>query len=150
MSKKEAVDSVIHDMAHLPAGFVPLGQICGESGASALYGYVDRKFRRGDLQHGRFKCRGKLFVHKDDLDRCREEFENRKPEPKKRCDSSQQSATSQQLDAAITALVRIDNGISLMQATLDRLATAVESIATQPRTPQQELLHAISSNGFDS
>jgi hypothetical protein len=53
-------------------------------------------------------------------------------------------------DAAITALVRIDNGISLMQATLDRLATAVESIATQPRTPQQELLHAISSNGFDS
>lgn len=55
-----------------------------------------------------------------------------------------------QVEDAITALCEINNGITLMQATLERLTVAVESIATQPKTPQQELMHTFSTNGFDS
>jgi hypothetical protein len=33
---------------------------------------------------------------------------------------------------------------------LERLATAAENIATQPKTPQQELLQQFSTNGFHS
>jgi hypothetical protein len=53
-------------------------------------------------------------------------------------------------EPAITALCEINNGITLMQATLERLTVAVKSIAKQPRTSQQELMHTFSTNGFDS
>ena len=53
-----------------------------------------------------------------------------------------------QYEAAVVAICEINNGITLMQATLERLASAVESMATQPKTPQQELLATMSSNGF--
>ena len=36
-------------------------------------------------------------------------------------------------DPALVALIRIDNGLALIHATLERLANAVESIATQPK-----------------
>jgi len=37
-----------------------------------------------------------------------------------------------------------------IESILERLAVAAESLATQPQTPQQELLHAIGGNGFHS
>jgi len=37
------------------------------------------------------------------------------------------------IHAAVIALCEINNGITLMQATLERLTAAVESIATQPK-----------------
>jgi len=56
--------------------------------------------------------------------------------------------SASQLEAAVIALCEINNGITLMQATLERLTSAVESIATQPKTAQQEVLAPMSSNGF--
>ena len=41
--------------------------------------------------------------------------------------------TDRQVESAIIALCEINNGITCMQATLERLANAVESIATQPK-----------------
>ena len=37
------------------------------------------------------------------------------------------------IESAVIALCEINNGITLMQATLERLTAAVESIATQPK-----------------
>jgi hypothetical protein len=41
--------------------------------------------------------------------------------------------TDRQLESAIIAICEINNGITCMQATLERLTQAVESIATQPK-----------------
>ena len=56
-------------------------------------------------------------------------------------------------EAAVIALCEINNGITLMQATLERLALAVESIATQPRQAEQQMRREIMAacetvNGF--
>ena len=51
-------------------------------------------------------------------------------------------------DAALATLTRIDNGLALIHDTLERLANAVESIATQPKTAQHDLMGTMSSNGF--
>ena len=51
-----------------------------------------------------------------------------------------------QNEAAVIALCEINNGISLIHATLERLTAAVESIATQPkREPLEEFAN---DNGF--
>ena len=58
-----------------------------------------------------------------------------------------------QIESAILALCEINNGITLMQATLERLTQAVESIVTQPAAkacePADEF-QQFSSNGFHS
>ena len=56
-------------------------------------------------------------------------------------------APAEQYEAAVVALCEINNGITLMQVTLERLTTAVESIATQPKTPHQESMATIGGNG---
>jgi len=45
------------------------------------------------------------------------------------------NASGEQVEAAVIALCEINNGITLMQQTLERLAQAVEAMATQPREP---------------
>lgn len=42
-------------------------------------------------------------------------------------------AADRRLEGAVIALCEINNGITMMQATLERLTAAVESIATQPK-----------------
>lgn len=59
-----------------------------------------------------------------------------------------------QADASVVALYRIDNGIAYVLTVLERLTTAVESMATQPRTEEQvrEAIMTACKNadGFDS
>jgi hypothetical protein len=139
MSKKQPEDSVIHYAEHLPPGFVPLGTFCGETGSTPEYGYLDRAFRRGEFKHGRIKFRRKLYAHESDIERCLVQMD-------KKDQSDALSAVLPDRDWAadiVVALVEIAK-------TLERLATAAESIATQPKTPQQELLHTINGNGFHS
>ena len=133
MAKQEPADSVIYDVAHLPPGFVPLGKLCNESGATPLYGYIDRVFKRGELTHGRFRCRGKLFIHEEDLKRCREDFENRSEKQPPQHNTRGKQCSNEQVEAAVIALCEINNGITLMHGLLERLACAVEAIATQPK-----------------
>lgn len=53
---------------------------------------------------------------------------------------------SRQVESAVIALCEINNGITLIQATLERLVLAVESIVTKPqRDPLQEFANV---NGF--
>lgn len=62
----------------------------------------------------------------------------------KKASADQMSAG--QNEAAVIALCEINNGISLIHATLERLTAAVESIATQPkRDPLEEFAN---DNGF--
>lgn len=152
MNRNRRKESVIYDKADLPAGYVPLGTLATDTGSTPLYGYVQRAFERGDLMRSLFKCRGKRFIHQDDLDRLTAQFNARAASPQQdQCDSSTDGVASMshgQCEAAVVALCEINNGIALMQATLERLTLAVESIATQPKTAHDRLLATVDGNGF--
>ena len=142
---------IILDEKQVPHGFVPLSDF---DVSSAEHKRLSEAHNSGSIRAvkvartlGQVR-NGRVWVSKEDADNFLAGNMTKRREQAK--PTEQSAATAAQLHAAITALVRIDNGISLMQATLERLTAAVELIATQPRTPQQELLHAISSNGFDS
>jgi hypothetical protein len=51
-------------------------------------------------------------------------------------------------EGACESLSSIDSTMDEIYRVLERLTTAVESIATQPRTAQHELMGTMSSNGF--
>lgn len=55
---------------------------------------------------------------------------------------------SSHVESAVIALCEINNGITLMQATLERLTAAVESIATQPKARFEDATEA-SWNGIN-
>ena len=65
---------------------------------------------------------------------------------------SDSAPSAGQHEAAVIALCEINNGITLMQVTLERLTAAVESIATQPKYEEhlRREIHAAceTSNGF--
>jgi hypothetical protein len=94
---------------------------------------------------------GKYFIHPEDMKLLEQEWDERECEMSDEPASEQNAGIgSDRLEAAVVALCEINNGITLMQATLERLTTAVESIATQPKTAQQELLNTVNGNGFYS
>lgn len=132
-----------------------MGTLTTSGGATPFYGYVDRAFHRGDLHHGRFRCGGRLFVHKDDVERLRNQFDSRSTEPDEtpsRVNSKRRSSqcSDRQLESACESLADIATSLAGIERLLERLASAAENIATQPKTPQQELLHQFSTNGFHS
>jgi hypothetical protein len=94
---------------------------------------------------------GAVWVHKADADeylRSLSAFddEDSHATPSSTVVDSQPSATL----AAAASLASIDTTLDEIYRVLERLASAVENIATQPKTAQQELMHTFSSNGFHS
>lgn len=59
-----------------------------------------------------------------------------------------QSSTIVDMSSAVAALASIDATLDEIYRVLERLTNAVESIATQPKTAQQDVLAGIGSNGF--
>ena len=64
---------------------------------------------------------------------------------KSRSGSSEPTIESQ-AEALRELLADIAAGVGYMVKSLDRIADAAESIATQPKTPQRELMHTINGN----
>ncbi len=62
----------------------------------------------------------------------------------------QEQPSDLQYESVCESMADIAAGLGHVVTLLDRLATAVEGIATQPKTPQQELLHTMNGNGFHS
>lgn len=69
--------------------------------------------------------------------------------------SADPALADSRIESAVVALCRIDNGISLVYATLERMTSAIESLVTHPRFEQyeQQLRREIgvnceSTNGF--
>lgn len=131
MGRKERKESVICDKADLPAGYVPLGTLATDSGSTPLYGYVQRAYERGEWSRSLFRCKGKRFIHKDDLERLTTEFNARQGGDS--CDSSGNDDGDSQYVAVCVSLASIDRTLNEMHRVLERLTVAVESIATQPK-----------------
>lgn len=62
--------------------------------------------------------------------------------------SKSQPAVDLQYESVCESLADIASGMGYVVQLLERLAAATENIATQPKTPHQELMQAIGSNGF--
>ena len=145
---------VTQDIREIPTHCVPLSSFGGrrnKRGGTWEYETLHTLCKRREIKHWKFERgrTGQLFVEPDVarqmLDSLRQHKSDAIIPPRER-----QAASNSQIEAAVIALSEINNGITLMQATLERLAEAVESMATQPKTPQQELLHTINGNGFHS
>jgi hypothetical protein len=67
---------------------------------------------------------------------------------KLRPDAESSGIDTRHAESACESLASIDTTLDEIYRVLERLTTAVESIATQPKTVQQEVLATIGSNGF--
>ena len=95
------------------------------------------------VQDGKSK---RWMVNKAQADAFLSEWAESARTPRK---SQMKSAASySQVEAAVIALCEMNNGITLMQCTLERLAVAVEAIANQPKTAHDRLVATVESNGF--
>ncbi len=135
MTRKKRRESEICDKADLPSGYVPLGTLATDGGATPLYGYVQRAYERGQWTRSLFRCRGKRFIHKDDLDRLTAEF-NSKPaacvqEPPRE-PAKENGKSSAQLEALLCALSALITNQTTMLHSFERIAYAVEKIAKHP------------------
>jgi hypothetical protein len=161
-------EGILFDASHLPAGYVELAQF--HNTEKALHNFALRACRAGRVRRFRVKRSqtdsvGFLFVHAEDFEAMRVELASKKAEPQQQCDGSCESAGER---LAVDGLVdhAADMRISLTKCcaylgdiydvletiarATEATAKAVEEIATQPKTPQQELLRTLSSNGFHS
>lgn len=131
MKDSRRKESVIHDKADLPSGYVPMGTLASGSGSTPLYTYMQRAWERGEWSRSLFKCRGKRFIHQDDLNRLTAEFNAKQAsEPSvSREDKGDESVYGSK--AGSLASIAFDLG--RIEVVLERLTLAVESIATQPQ-----------------
>lgn len=148
MGRKDRKESVVCDRDDLPAGYVPLGTLATDGGATPLYGYVQRAYERGEWTRSLFRCRGKRFIHKDDLERLTAEFNVRQASDT--VDAVGDGNGAQNYAAACKSLASIDTTLDEIYRVLERLTAAVESIATQPAAQHEYASHfaPTSSNGI--
>lgn len=147
MSKRYTT-AYINDESRVPDGYVPM----------ALFDHTTRLHRALSKAHSDGKVRavklvrhegdiktGPVWVHAGDAEQFRKAHEATPPASPEPADIPTTAAvvadrehderrvvSPAQLEAAVAALCEINNGITLMQATLERLTAAVENIATQP------------------
>ena len=97
---------------------------------------------------------GAFYVHPEHMLRMQQEFDAKQLAVG--CEDNDSSGPTDsvqlldksQAESAVIALCEIKNGITLIQATLERLTLAVEIMATQPQTPHDRLVATVESNGF--
>jgi hypothetical protein len=164
----EVVQAVTSKKSDIPSHYIAISSYGCHKGNTdkkeseeykSLYrAWCDGRIGGIKFMHSVHDKRGQIFIDPSDADRVILESVRAKPKPAAAAQVGGESALKFRVngiavghcEAAVSALCEINNGITLMQATLERLATAVESIATQPKTPQQQLLHTFDSNGFHS
>jgi hypothetical protein len=157
MSKRKPITHQVLDARGLPDGLVV---VCEEYGpapsrkhnASWEYRAIDAAWKSGHIEM--WKCarypgdrNGVKYVFPADAERAFDTARNAQAS-RLSAKAAPSAASASQYEAAVIALCEINNGITLMQATLERLTAAVELIATQPKTPQQELVSTFERNGF--
>lgn len=119
----------------IPDGFSPLAdwdfrERQKQDGHSADWKSLSEAAKAGEIPAFKLS-NGRWYVHKQKA----AAYLAASREPAMSATATRKSAADHGLtEAAVVALCEINNGITLMQATLERLTAAVESIATNPRT----------------
>jgi len=145
---------VTQDIREIPAHCVPLSSFGGrrnKRGGSWEYETLHTLCKRREIKHWKFERgrTGQLFVEPDTARELLESLRKHKIDailpPKDR-----PALTRVQMESACESLADIATSLAGVAPLLERLATAVESIATQRKTPQHDLVHAMNGNGFHS
>lgn len=152
MAKSKGIaEGVVFDETHIPPEYEALGPIHSSNKRhhnALVKACESNKIRRIRLRRSAGDIYGHLYVHRQDaaevIRESDERFAGRTSEPQTQTSTTVDNRfaavaypgtriSAGQIEAAITALCEINNGITLMQATLERLATAAESVATEPK-----------------
>lgn len=117
----------------IPPGFVPMAnwdfrERQKQDGHSVQWKTLSDAVKNGELP-GFKLSNGRWFVH----ERLSNEYLASALGKTSSSPAASRNTPSDQTEAAVVALCEINNGISLMLPVLERIATAVESIATQPK-----------------
>jgi predicted nucleic acid-binding Zn-ribbon protein len=88
------------------------------------------------------KIDGKFWMIQSEVDSFLDSLKPRADQQAAECQASSP------IDAMHSLVDDIDTRLLNIADAVERIATAIESIATQPKTAQQELLSTVSSNGF--
>jgi hypothetical protein len=121
---------VITDESQVPAGFKRISVLADSltDQKKLSDAHTDGLIEAVKLMRSTDDRTGPVWV---DADAARKVLANDKPSTRPAAVDSH--ASDRRLEGAVVALCEINNGISFMQATLERLTAAVESIATQPK-----------------
>lgn len=143
---------VTQDVREIPPHCVPLSSFGGrrnKRGGSWEYETLHSLCKRREIKHWKFERgrTGQLFVEPDTARTMLDAMRHQRGEVTQATTPRVQVGIAQ-VEAAVVAMCEINNGITLMQATLERLTLAVESIATQPKTAHDRLLATVDGNGF--
>lgn len=136
----------------IPAGFVPLANWDSRNrkhndGHSVAWKTLSDAVKGGEVPGFRLS-NGRWYVHEHKANEFLAQANETPKAVRARQQAKSSGSSSPHTEAAVIALCEINNGISLMQATLERLTAAVELIATQPKSAQQDLVSTFESNGF--
>jgi hypothetical protein len=122
--KQKYRESVVFEAAHIPPEYLPLGDL--HDTETTLHRYLVKQCEAGNVR--RFRFGRLLYVHKDHIEQARTRYQSG--------DGATQRAgepTDLQYQDVCESLADIATSLAGVERLLERLATAVESIATQPR-----------------
>ena len=122
--KQKHRESVVFEAAHIPPEYLPLGDL--HDTETTLHRYLVKQCEAGNVR--RFRFGRLLYVHKDHIEQARTRYQSG--------DGVTQRAGEPidlQYESVCESLADIASGMGYVVQLLERLATAVERIATQPR-----------------
>lgn len=139
MKKKSYAEGIVFDQSHVPPEYMPLGDVLSVNKRhhnAILKACMANQARRIRFKRSATDSMGLLFVHRDDAAEitAASDFRHSEKIAKESGVSRLHSAiVASDLSDALAVLCEISKGISLVCSTLERLATAAESMATQPK-----------------
>lgn len=133
MSRKHST-RFINDESHVPDGYVPLASFGHNTRIHRALcdAHRDGRVRAVKLvrHEGDIKT-GAVWVHEGDAAEFRDAYES--PQPKAIADSAVEAIGSRHAESVCESLSSIDATLDEIYRVLERLTTAAESIATQPK-----------------
>jgi hypothetical protein len=154
----EIVQSVTSNKKDIPQHFIPISSYGCHKGNSerkatreykVLYrAWCDEQMSGIKFMANPHNKNGQIFVDPAEAKRVIEATIAPIPSPKVAVETKR--ANDLQYESACESLADIAQSLAGVERLLERLVDAAEAIATQPKTPQAELMHAIGSNGFHS
>ena len=152
----DIVQSVTSNKKDIPQHFIPISSYGCHKGNSerkatreykVLYrAWCDEQMSGIKFMANPHNKNGQIFVDPAEASRIIESATAPGSSPKAAADSK--TATNPQYASACESLADIAQSLAGVERLLERLVDAAEAIATQPKTPQAELMQTIGSNGF--
>lgn len=138
-------ECVVYERAHIPPEYLPLGDL--HESEQTVHRYLVKQCEAGNAR--RFRLGRLLFVHADDIQAARLRHEQRQQSAANSDDRVLRLVEQCLIPDAFDCLNAIAGSLEEAVKSLERLTTAVESIATQPKTTNDHALATVASgNGF--